>query len=285
MTEHRARRNELKAFLRARRAAISPEESGLPRSKRRLTPGLRREELAVIANVGVTWYTWLEQGRDINVSPDTLHRIARALRLSASDENYLLSLAGISPPRAAERGPVRPPNVQLVLDGFSTGSALLLDAMANVLAFNPIADVVFTFGAYDGPFANNHIWRAFMDPARRQLYVLTEEVLRNFIGVFRTLSAGVVGDPQFDAMIAALIEGSPDFRRLWNQQQTEPLAADLPLRVRHPTLGPMNLCSIRLLMPHFPGTLLLLAPADAEAQRAMAYAAELASKARQSSHR
>ena len=192
----------------------------MPRSKRRLTPGLRREELAVIANVGVTWYTWLEQGRDINVSPDTLHRIARALRLSASDENYLLSLAGISPPRAAERGPVRPPNVQLVLDGFSTGSgscsmqwpmcspSTRLPTWCLRSALTTDRSRTITSGA-----------RSWIQPARAA-YVLTEEVLRNFIGVFRTLSAGVVGDPQFDAMIAALIEGVARFRRLWNQQQT-----------------------------------------------------------------
>ena len=79
-------RIELKAFLRARRAALTPEAAGLPRGPRRLTPGLRREEVAALAQVGVTWYTWLEQGRAINVSAPALGRIARALSLSSTDE-------------------------------------------------------------------------------------------------------------------------------------------------------------------------------------------------------
>ncbi len=278
MTEATARRNELKAFLRARRAAVSPEESGLPRSKRRLTPGLRREELATIANVGVTWYTWLEQGRDINVSPDTLHRIAQALRLSASDERYLFSLAGLPWPEtsgSAPPEPALPSNVQLVLDGFTSGPALLLDPMTNVLAANAIADVVYTLGNYDGPFADNHMWRAFMDPARKQLYVFTEETLRNVVGVFRTLSAGIIGEPRFQALVAALCEGSPDFARLWNQRQTEPLV-DFPIRLQHPQLGAITLYSVRLIVPQFSGMMLLLPPADAQTERAMARAREMA---------
>src|SRR5262249_36281778 len=113
-----ARREELKAFLRARRASVTPEATGLPRGKRRLTPGLRREELAALAGVGVTWYTWLEQGREINVSADTLRRIARALGLSISDERYLFSLAGLPVPGSASFRAPAPPIVQLLLDGF-----------------------------------------------------------------------------------------------------------------------------------------------------------------------
>ena len=89
-------RTELKAFLRTRRAALTPEAAGLPRGSRRLTPGLRREEVAALAEVGVTWYTWLEQGRAINVSAAALTRIARALSLSPTDEAYLFALMGLS---------------------------------------------------------------------------------------------------------------------------------------------------------------------------------------------
>src|SRR5262245_34905683 len=88
------RRAELGVFLRLRRAAVAPESAGIPRGKRRLTPGLRREEVALLADVGVTWYTWLEQGRPINVSPATLRRVSRALQLTVSDEGYLFTLAG-----------------------------------------------------------------------------------------------------------------------------------------------------------------------------------------------
>src|ERR1041385_2784026 len=92
------RRAEVREFLRVRRQALSPEAFGLPRGKRRRIPGLRREELASLAGVGVTWYTWLEQGRDIRVSPETLLRISRALRLSPTDIEYLFTLCELPPP-------------------------------------------------------------------------------------------------------------------------------------------------------------------------------------------
>lgn len=95
-----ARRLELKAFLRARREALRPESTGLSPGPRRRTPGLRREEVASLADVGVTWYTWLEQGREISVSRATLLRIAHALRLTPTDETYLLGLAGLEPTHA-----------------------------------------------------------------------------------------------------------------------------------------------------------------------------------------
>src|SRR5882757_11022927 len=97
---HRA---ELKAFLRARRNALTPEDAGVPRGKRRLTPGLRREEVAALAGVGVTWYTWLEQGRDITVSTSVLDAISSALRLTEPERAHLYSLAGLNPPPIGEK--------------------------------------------------------------------------------------------------------------------------------------------------------------------------------------
>ena len=89
------RRQEIRRFLMARRAAIAPDAVGLPGGVRRRTPGLRREEVASLAGIGVTWYTWFEQGRDIQVSAHSLERIARALRLSASDTEYLFALSRV----------------------------------------------------------------------------------------------------------------------------------------------------------------------------------------------
>src|SRR6266700_7728500 len=93
------RRREIAAFLRSRRERISPEQVGLPSSRRRRTPGLRREEVAQLAGVGVTWYTWLEQGRDINVSVQVLDSLARTLRLSSEEKAHLFLLAGQVPPQ------------------------------------------------------------------------------------------------------------------------------------------------------------------------------------------
>src|SRR5690242_10576547 len=94
------RRQELAAFVRSRRERLRPEQVGLPRSRRRRTPGLRREEVAQLAGVGVTWYTWLEQGRDINPSSDVLEAIARTLRFDAHERSHLFTLAGVEIGRA-----------------------------------------------------------------------------------------------------------------------------------------------------------------------------------------
>src|SRR5947208_17087073 len=98
--ESKVRRHELANFLRSRRARITPEQVGLPLVGRRRTPGLRREEVASLAGVGMTWYTWLEQGRDINASEQVLEAIALPLMLEAHERTHLFTLAGVTPPGA-----------------------------------------------------------------------------------------------------------------------------------------------------------------------------------------
>src|SRR5699024_2161245 len=118
----------LKNFLKAKRALVSPESVGLPRGQRRRTPGLRREEVATLADVGITWYTWLEQGRPINPSADTLHRIARALRLSATDEGYLFTLAELPQPKSVVAPAFRvTPEILTLLDSYA-GPAFIMSA-------------------------------------------------------------------------------------------------------------------------------------------------------------
>jgi transcriptional regulator with XRE-family HTH domain len=226
----RMQRTELKAFLRARRAARAPEAAGLPRGQRRLTPGLRREEVAALADVLLTWYTWLEQGREINVSAAALARIARALALSPSDEAYLFALAGLLRPEpAAERIEVPVP-IRGMLDHYQ-GPAFVLDPLFDLLAANRYADFLFDFQAVRGPFARNHVWNAFMHPPRRVLYQphFTRSAA-NLVAIFRMSHAAHPDDPRFDALVAALEQASPDFAQLWGQHETAPLAAlELPL--------------------------------------------------------
>src|ERR1700756_2541162 len=114
------RRGELAAFLRSRRERITPEDVGLPSGHRRRTAGLRREEVAQLSGVGVTWYTWLEQGRPIRASVQVLEAVARTLQLDTIERQHLFRLAEM--PDTAhpdESGPVLPPQVQIVLDGLS----------------------------------------------------------------------------------------------------------------------------------------------------------------------
>jgi transcriptional regulator with XRE-family HTH domain len=267
-----ARRAELKDFLRAHRAAIPPEVAGFPRTARRLTRGLRREELASLAGVSLTWYTWLEQGREINVSAETLRRIARALRLTASDHAYLLKLAGLPAPRSSPFA--EDFHVQAVVDGFTRGPAVALDSMFNVLAYNRIADIVFTFDAYAGPLANNHLARAFLDPARRRLYAEDWEVTtRRLVGIFRGRASVDVGRQKYDELVAALTRSSPEFLSIWSDQGTEPLSSTKTYPFEHPKLGRLTLFTVRLLFEGFGGFIAIILPADEPSATALARAA------------
>src|SRR3954469_3641279 len=107
-TYSKARRDELASFLRTRRERVTPADVGMPPGLRRRTPGLRREEVAQLAGVGVTWYTWLEQGRPINASVQVLDAVARTLRLDATERQHLYRLAGVPsvPEAAADEDPV-----------------------------------------------------------------------------------------------------------------------------------------------------------------------------------
>src|ERR1700761_8486940 len=141
-----ARRTELAAFLRSRRERISPEDVGLPPGARRRTAGLRREELAQLAGVGVTWYTWLEQGRPINASVQVLDAIARTLRLDAVERGHLFRLAEV--PGATGTSPADcpecplPPQVQAILDAIPLPASVLTERF-DLIAWNQIYAALF----------------------------------------------------------------------------------------------------------------------------------------------
>ncbi|MEH8794676.1 helix-turn-helix domain-containing protein, partial [Klebsiella quasipneumoniae subsp. similipneumoniae] len=114
------RRKQLGAFLRARRESLDPQRLGLPRVGRRRTPGLRREEVAMLADVGVTWYTWLEQGREVNPSEAVLVGVANALQCSPLETRHLFVLAGLTPPEATQ---------VTACEGISPGTRRMLDSL------------------------------------------------------------------------------------------------------------------------------------------------------------
>src|SRR6185312_1257275 len=130
-----------------------------------------------------------------------------ALRLSPPDEVYLFPLAGLpftpanEPPRPAETIPT---SLRRAVDGFTAGPCLVTGPNFDVLAFNAIADAIYAFGAVRGPFAHNHLWRLFMDPARRRLYVDNEVGEENLVGIFRFRYAEHLGDPAFEDLVREL---------------------------------------------------------------------------------
>src|SRR5262245_19781108 len=173
-------------FLRRRLERIARQAVGLPRGTRRRTPGLRREELATLAGVGVTWYTWLEQGRDIRPSAQTLERISRALHLTPTDTTYLFALAGIARGSAGRGSSARVEAfLHCLVDVFEEGPALLTKFSFDTEAFNPLTARVFRFFRSPGVYGNNMIWKIFMEPMSRSLFCDRQMLTERVVGMLR----------------------------------------------------------------------------------------------------
>jgi transcriptional regulator with XRE-family HTH domain len=217
-----ARRQELGDFLRSRRAAIKPEDAGIAPGPRRRTPGLRREELAQLAGVGVTWYTWLEQGREINVSRSVLLSLARTLDLDAEETEHVLALGGMPSPAGPARSRTVTPDVQRVLDAWTAGPAYVTDARFDVIARNAPTDRIFgPFGAPEQTTPNYLRW-LFADERARARIINWEDDARRLIGVFRAVAGRYAGDPEFTALIAELQARSPEFAAWWPSHDVRP---------------------------------------------------------------
>jgi len=231
------RREELADFLRMRRAALTPEDVGLPLGGRRRTPGLRREEVAQLAGVGATWYTWLEQGRDVRASLDVLEAIARALRLTPAERTHLILLG-----RGEEAPPCKPPaervspTIRRLIENLELAPALLLGRRWDYLAWNRAACAL--FGDFDKVprAARNHLWLMFMDPARREMFPDWERGSRMAVAKFRADSARHIGDPSFDELIQALRQSSPEFCKAWKRHEVG-RSGEGRKELIHPLLG------------------------------------------------
>jgi transcriptional regulator with XRE-family HTH domain len=234
------RRHELSDFLRTRRAKIAPSDVGLADGPRRRTPGLRREEVALLANIGTTWYTRLEQGLPINVSPDVLAAISRALRLTSDERQHLYLLAGlplsVTPSDEEERvGDL----VQDVLAALDPSPAYIRGRRWDVLAWNHSADALYDFSNAAGP-ARNLVWRLFFDatlPCRLGDPGCTR---RRAVAQFRAVAAKYPNDPAFVELIDELRSNSAEFRQLWAEHDVLGSTAGLKHFV-HPTLGELIL--------------------------------------------
>ncbi|MGH7882634.1 MAG: helix-turn-helix transcriptional regulator [Candidatus Dormibacteraceae bacterium] len=233
------RHTELGAFLKSRRARLRPSDVGLAPGFRRRTPGLRREEVAQMAGVGITWYTWLEQGRNIRVSPLVLCSVARALQLEPAERAHLFQLAGHESPVNSAEEAIRPAH-RRVLESWDPYPALISGRRWDVLAWNRGAAVLFSdYGKYpEGQ--RNMLWVAFMDPGRRELYLDWEEQAARMVARFRTEAAPYLDEPAFQILIAELEAESPDFVRMWERRDIHDRTDGLK-RFRHPELGRMDL--------------------------------------------
>jgi transcriptional regulator with XRE-family HTH domain len=231
------RRAELADFLKKRRAALQPQDVGLTNGGRRRTPGLRREEVAALAGVGSTWYTWLEQGRDVRASLDVFEALARALKLTTAERIHLILLGrGEEAPPCDIPAEKASPTVKRLIANLGANPAYLLGRRWDYLAWNRAACVIFgDFGKLPKG-ARNHMWQTFTDPARRELLTDWEQSTRLLAAKFRADSAHHFGDPSFDQLIEALRNASPEFCRAWKRHEVE-RSGEGRKTLNHPVAG------------------------------------------------
>lgn len=206
------RRDELAAFLRSRRARVTPEEMGLAPGLRRRTPGLRREEVAQLAGVGVTWYTWLEQGRPINVSVQVLDAVARVLRLGPAERWHLYRLADVPGiPRGVDTRPL-PDEVPEVLDALEPLPACVYNGKYDVLACNePYAAMFPQIVAASGR-ERNALWQIF---ALNNCPLRDTGTVAHMVSRLRAGSARHIGEPEWTRFVDELCARSDEFAALW----------------------------------------------------------------------
>jgi transcriptional regulator with XRE-family HTH domain len=239
------RRQALADFLRQRRAHLSPIDVGLPHGVRRRTPGLRREEVAQLANMGTSWYVWLEQGRDVHPSAQVLESLAQALRLTPNERRHLFLLAGQPlPPHASSLEERTSPELQQMLDDLNPTPAYAVGRRWDFLAWNKAADGLFAISEASSPYAHNLVWRLFTSPTMRER-PNWEQVARGTLAEFRTASARYPGDRWFEELIEDLKQVSPEFCRWWPHHDVRS-ALDGHKVIEHPTLGHLEFEHITL---------------------------------------
>jgi transcriptional regulator with XRE-family HTH domain len=238
------RQAELAQFLRARRERITPDRAGMIARGRRRTPGLRREEVADLIGVSPTWYTWLEQGRDIHVSSDVLEHLARVFQLSVDERIHLFLLAGRPVlPEAASPDPL-PPRFHAMLTALMPAPAHIRDQHWNVLAWNAAESLVTDWASY--PLAErNVVWHHFAHANLRHLMVNWEEEARTLLALFRLESGTHLADPWMPAFIERLRTVSKEFREWWPLHEVRQ-QREMPITFMHPEVGEVVLQPVTL---------------------------------------
>jgi transcriptional regulator with XRE-family HTH domain len=227
------RRRALRGFLMSRRARLRPADVGLPETRRRRTPGLRREEVAQLAGLSTEWYTLFEMAKDTGVSQRTIDAIAGALRLTPAEHKHLQLLAtGVLPDVVPEADV--DPTLRAVLDGYNFGPAMLLDVRMNVVAENALAVAVFGDLAAAAGYEGNWLWYLF---ANHALIDEWEAQARELTATFHASMCEYFTDPEYQELLSRLLESSETFRRFWNEQDVSQLDQVPPLALTHPTYG------------------------------------------------
>lgn len=217
-------RADLSDFLMRHRKKLTPVDAGLPATGHRRTPGLRREEVAALAGIGLTWYTWFEQGRDIQVSESFLLKVAKALKLDDTECSHLFLLAHRRPPPPeAYQWPSVSPLIQQLLDDLVARPAYVVNLRWDVVAWNRPADDLFGFAGRER--SDRNILRlTFADPQFRRCLPRWREEAPKLLAQFRYDLATAPDDPAMLALVDELKKLSPDFRRWFEQPSMETYA-------------------------------------------------------------
>lgn len=245
----RLAQRELGAFLRSRRERLTPGEVGLPDGPGRRTPGLRRTEVAELAGISTSWYTWLEQGR-VRTSLQVLRAVARALRLNAAETAHVMSFAEPSgPPAGAPTWVSR--NLLSLVESMTPHPAVVLDPHWDLLAWNAGYAALLTDPARLHPKQRNLLWLVFRWPPARTLLGDWEREARALLGQFRSRAARRPHDPRCAELLAELLS-DPDAARWYRRRETAVFQPSVR-HFRHPDVGELRLRYVKLAAVDEPG--------------------------------
>ena len=228
-------------FLRARRRQLVRAELGVPPTTGRTASGLRREEVAYLAGVSITWYTWLEQGRDVNPSRQVLDSLARTLRLSHNEHVYLLALAGYGAPHPTpDSSPdTVPADVARLLDAFADFPAMAVTTNWTVLAWNAAYEAVYRNIAKVPVAERNFLWLLFTDPYLRTLIPDWELTSMYNVASFRAEAGTRLDEAPFADLVSRLLQTSDAFRSAWESFDIDTMPSR-ERHFRHPDVGDLH---------------------------------------------
>jgi transcriptional regulator with XRE-family HTH domain len=238
-------REELASFLRSRREATDPVSVGLRPGPRRRTPGLRREELAQLSGISVTWYTWLEQARRISVSRQVIESLARVLRMGPAEREHLFTVAGLALLPQTAGPPQVDDTLRRLIETLDPNPAFVANPWWDLLAYNQAYSVL--HGGLDGrpPAERNVLWLFFAADPASYLYVNWLDEARQLVGQLRAHLAQYPGDPRGPELAATLAAASPKFAELWREHGTARFR-NYRKGYQHPAAGLLHLDYIKL---------------------------------------
>jgi len=263
------RRAELGEFLKARRARLSPGEFGMPRGSRRRTPGLRREEVALLAGVGVTWYTWLEQGREINASTQVLDAVARTLRLDRAEREHLYRLAEATPLHMESERKTVPDTIREIVHSLDPLPASLINSRFDILLTNAASEELFWEWHSLPCVHKNTLWCCVTEPAARGNLVEYDAHVRYLVARLRSAYSMHIGDPDWEEDIRRLASLSREFAELWARHEVAD-AEPRTLTYLHAQAGTLSLAVSELDVPAMPDArIVVYTPRDADTRARM----------------